>query len=155
MDTLTQLLTTALELHKEGNLPAEEDLIKSLIGAIGEAQVMKLTEGTSVNGSYDVLGKIKYPGRIEVKTAFKSTQGLLGAWSLKSKKGKCDWVALVDASGILEGKTRVSIIPHDEAFAVIDNNPKGDEIRWSETYNETDKRQVENTDLFLRHEVIV
>ena len=73
MDKLTELLERALYKHKQGKLCGTGDLYKSLIGSLGESKVVELTEGESVNGKFDVLGKVRFPGRIEVKTANKST----------------------------------------------------------------------------------
>ena len=67
MDKLTELLERALYKHKQGKLCGENDLYKSIIGSLGESKVLELTEGESVNGAFDVLGSIRYPGRIEVK----------------------------------------------------------------------------------------
>lgn len=156
-NVLSVLLAKATELNNKGLLPGEQDLIRSLIGAIGEAKVMEITDGEKVNEAHDVLGKKRFVGRIEVKTAYKSTDGLLGAWGILCKRDKCDYVALVDASGMLNDRYRISMIPHDEFFGVIDvPNSKGnvpDFIRWSETYNETDKKSVKSTELFLKYEI--
>ena len=154
MDDLTVLLERALYKHKKGQLSGVDDLYKSLIGTMGESKVVNLTEGESVNGKFDVLGKTRYPGRIEVKTANKPTNGKLGAWSLKEKKGHCDWVALVDASGVQDSDYRVSVIPHDVFFDYFDNRTaKSDYVTWSFTYNESDNLSPEMTNLFLKYEV--
>ena len=71
MNNLTKLLNEAMSLHRDGKLCGTDDLYKSLVGSIGESQIVSLTEGESVNGKFDVLGKTRYPGRIEVKTANK------------------------------------------------------------------------------------
>ena len=157
MDKLTELLERALYKHKQGKLCGENDLYKSIIGSLGESKVLELTEGESVNGKFDVLGSIRYPGRIEVKTANKATNGKLGSWSLKSKHNKCDWMALVDASSIEDSDYRISMIPHDVFFKhLLTPNKNGnirDEFVWSETYNESDNLAVETTNLFLKYEV--
>ena len=157
MDNLSQLLTEALNLHKSGQLCGTDDLYKSLVGSIGESKVVSLTEGESVNGKFDVLGKVRFPGRIEVKTANKPTGGKLGAWSLMCKRNGCDYFALVDASNLINNKYRISMIPHDAMFEFLDTpNSKGnypDFIRWSASYNETDKLSVKSTQLFLKYEV--
>ena len=159
MDKLTELLERALYKHKQGKLCGTGDLYKSLIGSLGESKVVELTEGESVNGKFDVLGSIRYPGRIEVKTANKPTSGLLGAWSLLCKHNACDWVALVDASTIEDSDYRISMIPHDAFFEhLLTPNKKGntpDYIRWSETYNESDNLSVAATNLFLKYEVSI
>lgn len=157
MDNLNELLFRALNLHKEGKLSGTDDLYRSLIGAIGESQIVSLTEGKSVNGKWDVEGKVNFTGRIEVKTANKPTDGKLGAWSLKCKHNECDWVALVDASNLENNEYRISMIPHDEFFKFLFTPNKNgncpDYIRWSATYNEEDNKSPEATELFLKHEV--
>jgi len=157
MDNLTILLNEAISLHKDGKLCGTDDLYKSLVGSIGESQIVSLTEGESVNGKFDVLGKTRYPGRIEVKTANKPTEGKLGAWSLMCKRNGCDWFALVDASSLENNKYRISMIPHDVMFEFLDTpNSKGncpDNIRWSASYNSTDNKCTEATELFLKYEI--
>lgn len=157
MDVIEALLNTAIKMHHQGILPGVNDLTRSLIGVLGEAKVIELTKGTIHNASHDVVGTENFVGRIEVKSAFKSTQGLLGAWGLMCKRGKCDYFAIVDMSKFYDDKYRVSIIPHDEMFKHLDiPNKKGktpDYFKWSETYNETDKKSVTSTDLFLKYEV--
>jgi hypothetical protein len=61
MDNLTVLLNKALNLHKDGKLCGTDDLYKSLVGSIGESEIVSLTEGISVNGKFDVLGKVRFP----------------------------------------------------------------------------------------------
>jgi len=157
MDNLTVLLNKALNLHKDGKLCGTDDLYKSLVGSIGESEIVSLTEGISVNGKFDVLGKVRFPGRIEVKTANKSTDGMLGAWSLMCKRNGCDYFALVDASNLTRDSYRISMIPHDAMFEFLDTpNSKGstpDFIRWSESYNETDNKSLKATALFLKYEI--
>jgi hypothetical protein len=157
MDKLTELLERALHKHKQGKLCGTNDVYKSLIGSLGESKVVELTEGESVNGKYDVMGVTRYPGRIEVKTANKSTNGVFGAWSLEGKEGHCDWIALVDASSIEDSDYRVSMIPHDVFFERYNTPNRRGNISpyflWSETYNESDDKQEENTNLFLKYEV--
>tara|TARA_A100001015_G_scaffold79490_1_gene88193 strand:- start:8528 stop:9007 length:480 start_codon:yes stop_codon:yes gene_type:complete len=157
MTDLTKLLNEAINLHKDGKLSGTDDLYKSLVASIGESQVVNLTEGEAVNGKFDVLGKVRYPGRIEVKTANKPTDGKLGAWSLMCKRNGCDWFALVDASSLENNVYRISMIPHDVMFAFLDTpNSKGncpDNIRWSASYNTTDNKCIKATDLFLMYEV--
>ena len=159
LDKLTELLFRALHKHKQGKLCGTGDLYKSLVGSLGESKVVELTEGESVNGKFDVLGKVRFPGRIEVKTANKPTSGMLGAWSLLCKHNACDWIALVDASSIEDSDYRISMIPHDAFFEhLLTPNKKGntpDYFRWSETYNESDNLSVAATNLFLKYEVSI
>lgn len=154
--TLEMLLVKALDMCRQGILPAETDLIRSLIGAMGEAEVVKLTDGEITNKNFDVYGRKKYVGGIEVKTAHVPTAGTLGAWSLMCKRGKCDYFAIVDMSN-LNINPRISMIPHDAMFKYLDTpNKRGntpDYFKWSLSYNVTDKKCVEATRIFLEYEV--
>lgn len=153
---LETLLVKALDMCRKGPMPAETDLIRSLIGAMGEAAVVELTEGDIVNKGFDVFARKNYDGRVEVKTASKPTGGMLGAWSIKCKRGKCEYFALVDMSD-LNSEPRISMIPHDVMFEYLDKpNSRGstpDYFKWSLSYNTTDNLCVDATQIFLKYEV--
>jgi hypothetical protein len=157
MDILQSLLTQSLDMRIKGLLPAEKDLIRSLVGAMGEAKIIEITNGKIHNKAFDVMGTKRFIGRIEVKAAFKPTTGTFGAWGLMCKRNKCDYFGIVEMSGFANNKYRVSMIPHDAMFEHLDkpnsNGKTPDSFLWSETYNETDKKRVEGTNLFLKYEV--
>lgn len=157
MDVLGALLVKATDMHGKGILPGEQDLIRSLVGAMGEAKVLELTKGEIRNEAFDVMGKHLFVGRIEVKTTLKPTTGTFGAWSLMCKRGRCDYFAIVEMSGFADNKYRISVIPHDVMFEYLDtpnrNGKTPDYFKWSETYNEFDNKAVSGTEIFLKYEV--
>jgi hypothetical protein len=89
-------------------------------------------------------------GRVEVKSTTDIQNGTnLRVNSLKSKKDKCDFVHVIDMNS-----DRHFMVPHNVVFYELDLY-KEDELRWSASYNKTDKVKVNNTNILLKYEVEV
>ena len=87
-------------------------------------------------------------GRVEVKSTTNIQKGKnFRVNSLKSKKGECDFVHVVDMNS-----DRHFMVPHNVVFYELDLH-KEDELRWSASYNETDKVKVNNTSTLLKYEI--
>lgn len=87
-------------------------------------------------------------GRVEVKSTTDIQNGKnLRVSSLKSKKDKCDFVHVIDMNF-----DRHFMVPHNVVFYELDLY-KEDELRWSASYNETDKVKVNNTSTLLKYEI--
>ena len=85
--------------------------------------------------------------RTEVKyTDYVLTLGGLRIHNLYNKKGKCDFVKLIDAVN-----NRVFQVPAAALFKY--GKFYGQEFRWSNSYNKKDKFQRNNTSLILKYEV--
>ena len=97
---------------------------------------------------YDYIHPIY--GRVEVKSTTNIQRGKnLRVQSLKSKKGKCDSVHVIDMNS-----DRHFMIPHDVVFFELDLQDEN-ELRWSASYNKTDKVMVNNTSILLKYEVAI
>ncbi len=87
-------------------------------------------------------------GRVEVKSTTDIQNGEnLRVNSLKSKKDKCDFVHVIDMNS-----DRHFMVPHNVVFYELDLY-KEDELRWSASYNETNKVRVNNTSILLKYEI--
>jgi len=64
----------------------------------------------------------------------------------ENKRNGFDFLRIVDG---ING--RIFLIPHDEYFKI--GKRYGNEFKWSGTYNEKDKIQINNTELLLKYEV--
>ena len=95
---------------------------------------------------HDEAHKIK--GRIETKfTNYVKPSGELRINSAgENKRNGFDLLRIID--GINE---RIFEIPHDEYFNI--SKRYGSEFLWSSTYNQKDKKQVNNTNLLLKYEI--
>ena len=95
---------------------------------------------------HDEVHKIK--GRIETKfTNYVMPTGEMRINSTgENKRNGFDLLRIID--GINE---RIFEIPHDEYFNI--SKRYGSEFRWSSTYNQKDKKQVNNTNLLLKYEI--
>ena len=95
---------------------------------------------------HDEVHKIK--GRIETKfTNYVKPSGELRINSAgENKRNGFDLLRIID--GINE---RIFEIPHDEYFNI--SKRYGSEFLWSSTYNQKDKKQVNNTNLLLKYEI--
>ena len=95
---------------------------------------------------HDEVHKIK--GRIETKfTNYVKPSGELRINSVgENKRNGFDLLRIID--GINE---RIFEIPHDEYFNI--SKRYGSEFLWSSTYNQKDKKQVNNTNLLLKYEI--
>ena len=95
---------------------------------------------------HDEVHKIK--GRIETKfTNYVKPNGELRINSVgENKRNGFDLLRIID--GINE---RIFEIPHDEYFNI--SKRYGSEFLWSSTYNQKDKKQVNNTNLLLKYEI--
>ena len=85
--------------------------------------------------------------RIETKyTCYVTPSKTLRVNSLYNKRGKCDFVKIIDGVN-----NRTFVIPAN----IIFNHGLfyGNEFRWSSTYNKYDNIQVFNTQLLLEYEV--
>lgn len=86
-------------------------------------------------------------GRVEVKSTTDIQKGgSLRVSSLKSKRGECDFIHIVDMNS-----DRHFLIPHDIFFSQLDLNDEN-ELRWSASYNETDRVRENNTRILLQFE---
>jgi len=136
-------------------------LESTIVGLIGEAFVASLLNGQLEDVFYyDVVaGDSKYQpfkgDKIEVKSTSRTDNHVnrRTVGSVMSKKGNCDFIALVD---LYAETIRCSIIPEKVFFkhAHIVGVSHGGQFKWSGSYNETDKVEVENTKLFLKYEVV-
>lgn len=89
-------------------------------------------------------------GRVEVKSTTDIQQGgNLRVSSLKTKKGECDFIHIIDMNS-----DRHFMIPHDIFFTQLDLNDDN-ELRWSASYNETDNVRVNNTRVLLQFEKVI
>ena len=86
-------------------------------------------------------------GRVEVKSTTDIQKGgSLRVSSLKSKRSECDFIHIVDMNS-----DRHFLIPHDIFFSQLDLNDEN-ELRWSASYNETDRVRENNTRILLQFE---
>lgn len=89
-------------------------------------------------------------GRVEVKSTTDIQKGgNLRVSSLKSKKGECDFIHIIDMNS-----DRHFMIPHDIFYTQLDLNDEN-ELRWSASYNETDNVRVNNTRVLLQFEKVI
>jgi hypothetical protein len=166
MTTLTHdqsVLTLGIDYLKSLS-EAPLEIKRQIAGWLGEALVASISAGKVVHASgHDVECvkartlangiKLKAGDRIEVKTQIQATNGQCFAYSLSSKEGKCDYIALVDMT-TNPLKPRISIIPTQELFDTAHMLNNKERMGWSQSYNKTDNKCVENTNLFLKYEVV-
>jgi hypothetical protein len=165
LETYVYLAEKQLEACKATTEPNPET-IKRLAGDEGERIIAQLVNGKVVYRKFDVLSIdgaklsngiiIREGDRLEVKTAIYQSQGKIVAYSLDSKQGECDFVALIDMTNGHKN-IRISIIPHDIFFNEGDfNQSKGkekDRFGWSGSYNRNDNIVRINTELFKSYEI--
>ncbi len=97
---------------------------------------------------YDYMHHIY--GRVEVKSTTDIQKGgSLRVSSLRSKKGECDFIHIIDMNS-----DRHFLIPHDIFFSQLDLNDEN-ELRWSASYNENDNVRTNNTRILLQFEKVI
>lgn len=130
-------------LHENIDVLLERQTFQALIV---EVKVAEDANNTFVNkAGHDEVGKL---GRIETKFTNYVMKGHMMRINSAgdNKRNGFDFIRIVD--GINE---RIFQIPHDIYYSRA--GFYGNEFRWSSSYNETDKVQVNNTNLLLEHEI--
>jgi len=167
MESLTKfefLVEETYRIAKESKPSAEK--LRSMAGEYGEWFVANYIGGAVVSKShFDVIAlediklsskvTIKTGDRIEVKTPVQRTAGYTAAYSLQSKIGKCEFIALFDMTG---DEPRLSIIPEEVFFVEGEfTSSKGkdkDRFYWSAKYDiSLDTKLARNAMLFIDYEV--
>jgi len=136
----------ALKIHLLDNVDVilNDPKIRAIIAehksAVDDGDIFVNAEG------YDQVNK-DTGHRTEVKyTDYVMPTGMLRINSLYKKKGKCDFVKLIDAIN-----NRVFKVPASALFEY--GKFYGQEFCWSNSYNKKDKLQRNNTSLILKYEV--
>lgn len=139
------------ERTRTGYYDQDRDLNNILYAKYAEYVIATITNGLEIpSRGYDVIaGKNKYTdedARVEVKSTYMIQRlTCLRIGNIKSKKGKCDYIAIVNMSD--DDNHQISIIPADVFFKRAQRISDGDEFIWSASMNQTDKIKVNNTDL--------
>ena len=137
--------------NDENNMSKNDDIIRHMIAANGERIIRTMTNGSIRHGpGYDVIGE--GGETYEVKTSGSAKTGDFSVGGLLVKKGKCDYIAIVD---MLNG--RVSIIPEKVFFkrAKLDDNAHGGSFRWKNTAGPVNFDTINgyNAGLFAEYEI--
>jgi|TARA_B100000959_G_scaffold34553_1_gene32825 hypothetical protein len=136
--------------NDEDNMSKNDDIIRHMIAANGERIVRTMTNGSIRHGpGYDVIGDSNET--YEVKSTASAKTGDFSVGGLLTKKGKCDYIAIVD---MLNG--RVSIIPAKIFFKrakLVDVH--GGSFRWKNTTGPVNFNTINgyNAALFAEYEI--
>lgn len=140
--------------------------LKMFGSRIAEHEIAKLCNGSVESAKhYDVYVNKKTTlsngitlekgDRIEVKAQFFTTNDECVAYSLASKEGKCDYIALYDYTG---DSPIISIIPSFLFFEQGDfiGESKKDRFRWCGNYSvNAGTQKGNNTEMFLNHQITI
>jgi hypothetical protein len=136
--------------NDENNMSKNDDIIRHMIAANGERIIRNMTNGSIRHGpGYDVIGA--NGETYEVKATASAKTGDFSVGGLLTKKGKCDYIAIVD---MLNG--RVSIIPAKIFFKRAKLvNAHGGSFRWKNEYESFNPNTMNgyNAGLFAEYEV--
>jgi len=136
--------------NDENNMSKNDDIIRHMIAANGERIIRTMTNGSIRHGpGYDVIGA--NGETYEVKATASAKTGDFSVGGLLTKKGKCDYIAIVD---MLNG--RVSIIPAKIFFKRAKLvNAHGGSFRWKNEYESFNPNTMNgyNAGLFAEYEV--
>ena len=107
------------------------------------------------NAGFDIIS-IDEKIKVEVKQTSSPWNGknnpTIGISSLGSKKGKCDWIIVMDFFSVTS--PRVSLIPEDVMFsgyAVRQGSKDNNAFLWDSTYK--GKVRPDQTEVFLKYEI--
>ena len=139
-----------IDNNDEDNMSKNDDIIRHMIAANGERIIRTMTNGSIRHGpGYDVIGE--GGETYEVKSTASAKTGDFSVGGLLTKKGKCDYIAIVD---MLNG--RVSIIPAKIFFKRAKLiNAHGGSFRWKNTTGPVnfDTTNGYNAGLFAEYEI--
>tara|TARA_B100000809_G_C14980754_1_gene474441 strand:- start:475 stop:945 length:471 start_codon:yes stop_codon:yes gene_type:complete len=124
-----------------------------LISDSVEEMYANYVDGVVINATgFDVLvdgerHELKYTYKLQGKST-------LRVGGLKSKPGKCDFIVIIDGLNNRTFKIPADIFFDKEKYDERFNVGVNVEFRWSGSYNEKDKVQIENTNLLLKYEEV-